>query len=75
MGSHDQLALDDPAVLARTIAVDTMKVHATDFDIAPATQDQLYENGRKAATDFLASRAGEPWMVTPSEATARAAPA
>jgi len=57
MGSHDQLVLDDPAVLARTISVDTMKVRATDFDIDSATQEQLYENGRKAATDFLASAA------------------
>ena len=57
MGSHDQLVLDDPAVLARTISVDTMKVRATDFDIDSATQEQLYENGRKAATEFLASAA------------------
>ena len=51
----DQLVLDDPAVLARTISVDTMKVRATDFDIDSATQDHLYENGRKAATEFLAA--------------------
>jgi NTE family protein len=74
MGSHDQLVLDDPAVLARTIAVDTMKVRATDFDIDGATQDQLYVNGRKAATDFLASMAGKEWWITPSEGTALAAP-
>ena len=55
MGSHDQLVLDDPAVLARTISVDTMKVRATDFDIDAATQDQLYEHGRAAAAAFLAS--------------------
>jgi NTE family protein len=36
-----------------------MKVRATDFDIDRATQDQLYENGRKAATDFLANAAGQ----------------
>jgi NTE family protein len=60
MGSHDQLVLDDPAVLARTISVDTMNVRATDFDIDPATQNQLYENGRKAATEFLANAAGPP---------------
>jgi len=59
MGSHDQLVLDDPAVLARTISVDTMKVRATDFDIDAATQDQLYENGRAAAAAFLASPANQ----------------
>lgn len=66
MGSHDQLVLDDPAVLARTIAVDTMKVHATDFDIDDDTQERLYENGRKAATEFLASTAGQSLLTTPS---------
>ena len=60
MGSHDQLVLDDPAVLARTISVDTMKVRATDFDIDSDTQNQLYENGRKAATEFLAQAATPP---------------
>ncbi len=50
MGSHDQMVLDDPTVSARTISVDTLKVRATDFDIDPETQEQLYENGRKAAT-------------------------
>jgi NTE family protein len=61
MGSHDQLVLDDPAVLARTITVDTMKVRATDFEIDSTTQDQLYENGRRAATEFLGSVAGQSW--------------
>jgi NTE family protein len=65
MGSHDQLVLDDPAVLARTVSVDTMKVRATDFDITHETQDQLYENGRKAATEFLASPATQPGLADP----------
>ncbi len=66
MGAHDQLVLDDPAVLARTISVDTMKVRATDFDIDRATQDQLYENGRQAATAFLAGVANTPgWDGAP----------
>jgi NTE family protein len=50
---HDQMHIDDPAVLARTIFVDTFGVKATDFDIDEATQDLLYENGRTAATRFL----------------------
>jgi len=45
--------IEDPGVLARTIFVDTLGVRATDFDIAPKTQDRLYENGREAATGFL----------------------
>jgi NTE family protein len=50
---HDQLHLDDPAVLARTIFIDTFDVRATDFDIDQATQQRLYDSGRRAATRFL----------------------
>jgi NTE family protein len=75
MGSHDQLVLDDPAVLARTISVDTMKVRATDFDITSDTQDQLYENGRKAATSFLATTVSQPASVDTPGAVEAAPPA
>lgn len=50
---YDQMHLANPAVLARTIFVDTAKVKATDFGIDPATQELLYQNGRSAATQFL----------------------
>jgi NTE family protein len=50
---HDQIHIDDPAVLARTMFVDTLGVKATDFDIDEATQDLLHDNGRIAATKFL----------------------
>jgi len=50
---HDQLHLDDPAVVARTIFIDTFNVRATDFDIDPTTQQRLYDSGRQAATKFL----------------------
>lgn len=53
MRFHDQMHIDDPAVLARTMFVDTLGVKATDFDIDEATQDLLYDNGREAATKFL----------------------
>jgi NTE family protein len=53
MNFHDQMHIDDPAVLARTMFVDTLNVKATDFDLDETTQDALYENGRKAATKFL----------------------
>jgi NTE family protein len=53
MNFHDQMHIDDPAVLARTMFIDTLGVKGTDFDIDEATQTALYENGRTAATKFL----------------------
>ncbi|MHB1535996.1 MAG: patatin-like phospholipase family protein, partial [Acidimicrobiales bacterium] len=53
LNAHDQMHLDAPGVLARTIFVDTDKVKATDFAIDAATQELLYQNGRRAATRFL----------------------
>jgi NTE family protein len=50
---HDQMHLDDPGVLARTIFVDCGTVKATDFDLDPETRDMLYRNGRDAASKFL----------------------
>lgn len=52
---NDQMHLDDPGVTARTIFVDTLGINATDFGISRAMQDELYDNGRAAATKFLAS--------------------
>jgi NTE family protein len=60
IGFHDQLRLDDPSVLARTISVDTLDVRPTDFDIDRKTQVTLYENGRRAAADFLDGVGGRP---------------
>jgi hypothetical protein len=71
VGFHDQLRLDDPSVLARTISVDTLSVRPTDFDIDPQTQVSLYENGRRAATDFLDGVGGLPgWDSRAVAATA-----
>jgi NTE family protein len=53
MRFHDQMHIDDPAVLARTMFVDTLGVKATDFDIDDETQVLLYENGRSATAKFL----------------------
>jgi NTE family protein len=50
---HDQLHLEEPGVVARTIFIDTLKVRSTDFDIDRATQQLLYDSGRRAATRFL----------------------
>lgn len=51
--AHDQMHLDDPCVVRRTIFVDAGTIKATDFDIGPDEQSLLYEAGRSAATDFL----------------------
>ncbi|HET9851727.1 MAG TPA: patatin-like phospholipase family protein [Candidatus Limnocylindrales bacterium] len=50
---HDQMHIDDPGVVARTIFIDTFGVKATDFDLTPATADRLFESGRAAARSFL----------------------
>ena len=50
---YDRMHLDDPAVIDRTIFVDCGQVQATDFDLDQATQDMLFDNGRRAATKFL----------------------
>ena len=52
-GWNDAAHLDDPAVLARTIFVDTFEVNATDFGIDRATQQALFESGQRAAQRYL----------------------
>jgi NTE family protein len=59
-GFHDRLHLDDPAVVARTMFIDTGKVRSTDFDLDQATQQLLFENGRRAAERFLDGADGCP---------------
>src|SRR6187431_3358788 len=50
---HDQMHIDDPSVLARTMFVDTRHVKATDFDIDEPSQDMLFTNGERGAGKFL----------------------
>jgi NTE family protein len=50
---YDQMHVDDPSVLARTIFIDTMGVKATDFGLEREMADRLFENGRNAAETFL----------------------
>ena len=52
-GFFDQMHLDDPAVLARTVFVDTFDVKATDFDLDRATSERLYAEGRRSVEKFL----------------------
>ncbi|MGO8872341.1 MAG: patatin-like phospholipase family protein [Acidimicrobiales bacterium] len=49
----DQMHLDDPLVIDRTIFVDTLGVNATDFEITRDVQDRLFDNGRSAAEQWL----------------------
>jgi NTE family protein len=52
-GFYDQMHIDDPCVVERTIFVDTTGVKSTDFELDRRTQDWLYANGCQAATSFL----------------------
>ncbi len=53
---YDQMHLNDPAVIKRTIFIDTFGVNATDFSIDKTTQQKLFANGRAAAEKFLAAQ-------------------
>lgn len=61
---YDQLHLDEPSVLARTIFVDTFGVKATEFDLDDTTRDTLYANGRAAAEKFLQSWDFQEYVAT-----------
>ena len=50
---HDQIHIDDPGTLARTMFVDTFGVRATEFGIDETMQDTLYKSGRRTAKRFL----------------------
>ncbi|MGH3794555.1 MAG: patatin-like phospholipase family protein [Pseudonocardiaceae bacterium] len=62
--AHDTLYVDQPSVQARTIFVDTTGISATDFDLGPATRDQLFTHGQEATTKFLAGWSWENWQQT-----------
>ena len=69
LGEWDRYPLDN-TVASRTIWVDTMHVPATDFGIDTPTQDQLFANGRDAATAFLTA-----WNTAHPPATNQPLPA
>jgi len=52
---HDQMHLDDPSVMDRTIFVDCGQVRATDFNLTDADKKMLYANGRAAAEKFIST--------------------
>ncbi len=53
---YDRMHINNPDVIKRTIFVDTTGVRSTDFGITKRQQEQLYENGRVAATTWLAKQ-------------------
>jgi NTE family protein len=61
---YDQIHLDEPSTLARTIFVDTFGVKATEFDLDDTTRDTLYANGRTAAEKFLQSWDFQEYVAT-----------
>lgn len=59
-GFYDRMHIGDPAVLARTIFVDTFDIKATDFDLTDQQRDALFASGRNAATRFLDGTEDQP---------------
>lgn len=53
--AHDQVHVDRPSVVSRTVFVETSGVRSTDFRLSPATKRGLFDNGVAAATKFLLS--------------------
>ena len=52
MAAHDRMYLDE-ATYARTIAIPTLGVGTTEFEITPDRVEALYQSGHDAATEFL----------------------
>jgi NTE family protein len=55
VGFHDAIHIDRPETVARTIFIDTFGISPVDFDIDDTTSTRLYQSGRRAAQEFLAS--------------------
>jgi NTE family protein len=63
----------DESTAARTIFVDNAGLFATDFDLTPAQQNQLFLNGVEAATEFvieMSGRGGVPRTAQAAQASA-----
>ncbi|WP_370329992.1 patatin-like phospholipase family protein [Mycolicibacterium hippocampi] len=52
---RDQAYLNQPRVSARTIRIDTSEVGVLDFDLSDPDKRALYQEGRRAGEDFLAT--------------------
>lgn len=53
LSAQDQIHLNDPCTVRRTIFVDTGSIKSTNFDISKREQEFLFNNGRQAAEEFL----------------------
>jgi NTE family protein len=53
ISSQDQIHLDDPCTIRRTIFVDTGDIGTTEFDLSDQQKDFLYQNGQAATEKFL----------------------
>jgi NTE family protein len=62
--AHDQMHLDDPSVVARTVFVDTFGVKATDFHLDAPTRDKLFDSGLGAGKKFLGSWSFDSYVDT-----------
>jgi NTE family protein len=68
--AHDAEHLEDPAVIRRTIFVDSGTIKPTDFNLTKAQQHHLYDSGQTAATKFLADFRSADYKQTPPAAPA-----
>lgn len=67
--AHDQVHVDRPSVVSRTVFVETSGVRSTDFRLSPETKRGLFDNGAAAATRFLREWDFEDWRGTYAAAT------
>ena len=63
MSAHDRLYMNDET-FAHTIAIPVNGVTATQFDLTQAQEQQLYESGKAAATDFFKTWDFEAYKAT-----------
>lgn len=64
INAHDQMHIDDPGTLARTMFVETFKIKATNFDITAEEQAKLYKSGQDTAEKFLKTWDFKNWQKT-----------
>jgi NTE family protein len=62
MDAHDRMYLETDTFV-RTITIPTMGVPSTDFYLTPETLNKLYESGRNAAQEFLATWSFEDYIA------------
>jgi NTE family protein len=60
--AHDNVHIDQKSVQDRTVFVDTTGISATDFTLDDTKRDQLFTNGRHAATKFLNTWDWQHWQ-------------